>query len=321
VKILIAEDSIVSTHLLFATLRRWGYDVVVANDGSQAWKELQKEDPPKLAILDWEMPGMTGPQVCRRVREIREKQYTYLLLLTSRNLKEDMVEGMESGADDYITKPFDQHELKARLRAGTRILDLQSELVLAKEALRDQATKDSLTGIWNRPTILEILERERARGQREQLPLGIVMMDLDLFKSVNDSYGHLAGDRVLECSTQRLRACIRPYDAIGRYGGEEFLIILPGCGEEAATGHAERMRQELEREPVRVDAHDIRVTASFGVTTSEPLSEIRPEDLIRAADDGLYAAKRSGRNRVCYLPATRAAACPDSSELAAATWK
>lgn len=304
-KILIAEDSIVSTRLLFATLRRWGYDVIVANDGNQAWRELQKEDAPKLAILDWEMPGLTGPDVCRRVREAREEQYTYLLLLTSRHLKEDMVEGMESGADDYITKPFDPHELNARLRAGRRILDLQSELLLARESLREQATKDSLTRIWNRPTILEILERELARGQREGLPAGIIVMDLDLFKSVNDTYGHLAGDRVLEWSAQRLRASIRSYDAIGRYGGEEFLIILPGCDEEAATCHAERMRKELEREPVRVGENDIRVTASFGVTTAEPPAELRPEDLIRAADDALYAAKRSGRNRVCYLPAAR----------------
>ncbi len=304
-KILIAEDSVVSTHLLCATLRKWGYDVIVATNGNQAWAELQKEDAPQLAILDWQMPGLTGPDVCRRVRKATEKQYAYLLLLTSRHLKEDMVEGMESGADDYVTKPFNPLELKARLRAGRRILDLQAELLKTREALREQATKDFLTGMWNRPSILEILGRELARSLREGIPAGIVVMDLDLFKSVNDTHGHLAGDQVLAWSARRLQASIRIYDAIGRYGGEEFLVVLPGCGEKSAVCQAERMRQKLEREPVRFGGNDIHVTASFGVTTTTPAVELRPEDVIRAADEALYAAKRSGRNRVCYLPATR----------------
>ena len=241
--------------------------------------------------------------LCRRVREATGKQYTYLLLLTSRHLKEDMVEGMEAGADDYVTKPFNGLELKARLRAGRRILDLQAELLETREALREQATKDSLTGIWNRGSILEILGRELGRGLREGASAGVVMMDLDRFKSVNDAHGHLAGDRVLESSARRLQASIRIYDAIGRYGGEEFLVLLPGCDEKSAVCQAERMRQELEKEPVRVFGNDISVTASFGVTTTAPGVGLRPEDVIRAADEALYAAKRSGRNRVCYLPA------------------
>ena len=151
-RILIADDSIVSRPLLDATLRKWGYEVVVACDGVEAWKALQGEDAPKLAILDWVMPGLTGLEVCRNVREQGKDKdiYTYILLLTSKSLREDLIEGMESGADDYLTKPFDQHELKVRLRAGTRIIELQRELVEAREALREQATKDFLTRIWNR---------------------------------------------------------------------------------------------------------------------------------------------------------------------------
>src|SRR5215475_6172927 len=158
-RILIADDSIVSRHLLDATLRKWGYEVIVASDGVEAWNELQKETAPSLAILDWVMPGLTGPEVCHLVRQRNREQYTYVLLLTSKSLKEDLIEGMEAGADDYITKPFDQHELKVRLRAGTRIIDLEDKLVRAGEDLREQATKDSLTLIWNRSSILEILER------------------------------------------------------------------------------------------------------------------------------------------------------------------
>ncbi len=182
-RILIADDSIVSRHLLDATLRKWGYDVVVACDGVEAWNVLQTADGPMVAILDWVMPGMTGPEVCRKVREreFEKDTYTYLLLLTSKSLKEDLIEGMESGADDYITKPFDQHELKVRLRAGTRIIDLQRELVAAKDALREQATKDFLTCIWNRSSILDILQRELTRGARENRPVGVVLADLDHF--------------------------------------------------------------------------------------------------------------------------------------------
>src|ERR1700756_5149121 len=186
-RILIADDSIVSRHLLDATLRKWGYEVVVACDGVEAWNILQSPDAPKLVILDWVMPGLTGPEVCRRVRDrakeagtVQQKDnYTYILLLTSKSLKEDLIEGLESGADDYITKPFDQHELKVRLRAGTRIIDLERELVTAREELREQATKDFLTRIWNRSSILDTLQRELVRGGRERRPVGVVLADLD----------------------------------------------------------------------------------------------------------------------------------------------
>src|SRR5277367_3972199 len=182
VKILIADDSLVSRHLLEATLRKWGYEVAVACDGEEALALLQKDDAPALAILDWMMPGMTGLEVCRRVRVRAREPYTYILLLTSKSQKEDLIEGMEAGADDYITKPFDQHELQVRLRAGTRLVDLQTQLLKAREELREQATLDSLTRLWNRSSILSELSRELARSEREARPLGVVIVDLDHFK-------------------------------------------------------------------------------------------------------------------------------------------
>jgi diguanylate cyclase (GGDEF)-like protein len=304
-RILIADDSIVSRHLLDATLRKWGYEVVVACDGVEAWKVLGADDAPKLAILDWVMPGMTGPEVCRKVRGQSKETagYTYILLLTSKSLKEDLIEGMEAGADDYVTKPFDQHELKVRLRAGTRIIDLQAELVAAREALRDQATKDFLTDIWNRSSILDVLQRELVRGSRENRPVGVVMADLDHFKAVNDTYGHFAGDAVLREFARRMVYCMRPYDAIGRYGGEEFLIVLAGCDEAGTYNQAERMRVALVGEPMSINEAKSPITSSFGATTWLPGADKDSDALIRIADDALYKAKHQGRNRVVFQPA------------------
>jgi two-component system cell cycle response regulator len=301
VKILIADDSLVSRHLLEATLRKWGYEVLVACDGEQALTLLQTEDAPAVAILDWMMPGITGLEVCRRVRLRAREPYTYILLLTSKSQKEDLIEGMEAGADDYITKPFDQHELQVRLRAGTRLVDLQAELLSAREALREQATKDSLTHLWNRSSIFDILCRELARGQREHAPVGVVMVDLDHFKSINDNYGHFAGDAVLCEAARRMQNAVRQYDSVGRYGGEEFLILLSGCDEETSLSQAERLRKQIAQLQISIQDSTISISASFGVTTALPGQSWTPEELIHKADEALYLAKRRGRNRVEFL--------------------
>jgi two-component system, cell cycle response regulator len=299
-KILIADDSATSLAVLRKSVAKWGYEVVTAENGLDAWEILAQPDPPPLAILDWVMPHMTGPEVCRKVRETRREPYTYILLLTSKNSKGETVEGLDSGADDYIIKPFDQHELQGRLRTGRRIIDLQLNLMQAREELRERANKDLLTMLPNRAAIGAALEQEIARCHRDRRAVGVILLDLDHFKRVNDTYGHFAGDAVLRETAVRLRSGMRPYDQVGRYGGEEFLVVLPNCDLEDAAHQADRMRQLLGGTTMLVDGIELKVTASFGVTVSDG-SERSPDVFVRVADEALYRAKASGRNCVSAL--------------------
>jgi diguanylate cyclase (GGDEF)-like protein len=297
-RILIAEDDPVSRRLLEAKLVRWGYEVVVTCDGDQAWETLQAEDAPQLAILDWMMPGLDGVEICRRTRKQAREPYTYLILLTALHRDEDLVNGMEAGADDYLTKPFKASELKVRLRAGRRIIELQNELIEAREALREQATHDSLTGLLNHEEILRILKHELSRAEREGGQVSVIMADLDHFKKVNDNYGHVAGDAVLRQTASRMLSLMRDYDYIGRYGGEEFLLVLPACKGDSAAPPAERLRLCIGGQPMDVLNDTISITISLGGATSNPNKPNDVNTLIQAADQALYRAKANGRNRV-----------------------
>jgi diguanylate cyclase (GGDEF)-like protein len=296
-RILIAEDDPVSCHMLKATLSKWGYEVIVARNGLEAWNVLQSPECPPLAILDWMMPEIDGVQLCRKFRELKKEPYVYVLLLTAKSRKEDVIEGIEAGADDYLTKPFNRQELKVRLRAGVRIVELQAKLIEARDALLYQATHDPLTGVWNRGAIVEALERELARADRESGTVGVILADLDHFKQINDRYGHAAGDIALREAAQRFGASIRIYDLAGRYGGEEFLIVAPGCGSEFLPVLAERLRSSLEAQPVNTPEAKFPVTCSLGLAASDQLEGISIGALLRAADAALYRAKAGGRNR------------------------
>ncbi len=295
-RILVAEDDPISRHLLEAFLVKWGYEVIVAADGVEARRVLQHDNAPNLALLDWMMPGTDGVEICREVRKRAAEPYTYILLVTAKGQKQDILEGLEAGADDYLAKPFDPQELRARLRVGRRILELQEQLIQAREELRAQATHDPLTGLWNRTAILETLQRELDRAERQRTPVAVFMADLDHFKQINDTYGHLAGDAVLREVSRRMRTTIRSYDAIGRYGGEEFLIVTPGCDVTTALKLAERVRSCVSREPIDVAGGTFPATLSLGVAASSEAGDA--DQLVRDADAALYRAKNAGRNRV-----------------------
>lgn len=294
-RILVAEDDSVTRRLLKTSLERWQYEVLLATDGRQAKEILFADDAPKLAILDWMMPGTDGVDLCRELRKREMGSYIYTLLLTAKAEKEDLLKGLDAGADDYLVKPFDLMELQARLRSGERIIALQDQLIAAREVMREQATRDALTGAWNRRAILEILQRDFHRSRRESRPLVTLMLDLDHFKRINDTLGHQAGDAVLREVANRLLSVLRPYDALGRYGGEEFVVVVPGCDAASAVNLAERLRHSVVVTPIPTSSESIPVTLSLGVANLA--DDPNPESLLQRADEALYRAKNAGRNR------------------------
>jgi diguanylate cyclase (GGDEF)-like protein len=297
-KILIAEDEPVSRRLLEAFLRKWSYAVVAVATGDDALALLEAEDPPRLAILDWMMPGVEGVEICRRIRARNGRPYTYLILLTARDHKQSLLAGLKAGADDYLSKPFNAEELRARLQVGERILKVQDELIAARDALHFQATHDVLTGVASRGAAFEFLVRELARARRENKSVGIVLADIDHFKAVNDKYGHLAGDLVLQEIARRMTKCTRPYDCVGRYGGEEFLMVFPTSTDEGILRLAERMRKAISETLVQTPDGEIAVTASFGVLVAHGSGKSDVNELLSLVDAALYRAKHDGRNRV-----------------------
>lgn len=296
--LLVADDDMLSRRLLEKTLERAGYEIIAVENGRLAVENLCRQDGPRLALLDWVMPELDGPAVCREVRQKREQPYVYMILLTSKESKRDIVEGLESGADDYLIKPFDVPELTARLRTGLRILQLEDKLVEAREEMRFKATYDPLTGLLNHGVILDLLRRELSRTRREDRGTTILMGDVDHFKSINDTHGHLVGDEVLKEIARRMLASVRPYDFVGRYGGEEFLVVLNNCDASQSLPRAEEIRRAIATVLVETIQGQISVTMSLGVLSSRDWG-LRPvEELLREVDAALYKAKAAGRNCV-----------------------
>jgi two-component system, cell cycle response regulator len=299
VKALVVDDSAVYRKLIGDHLRGWAFEVTLAESGNEAWGILQQTDSPKLVLLDWVLPDLDGIELCKRIRQAGTTgPYVYVILLTGKDGRQNMLDAMQAGADDYLSKPFDELELKARLLVGKRILNLQEELVAARESMRHAATHDSLTGLMNRGEILAMLQRELERGRRANTPVGVVLGDIDHFKSVNDTLGHLFGDEALREVGQRLRAQLRVYDGVGRYGGEEFLMILPNCDLPNAMLRANELREIISRSPVVCSDAEKLITMSMGVAISGCDGKSEVEALLNQADAGLYAAKGKGRNRI-----------------------
>lgn len=297
-KILVADDSRTSRMILSAVLRNWGFDPVLVEDGKGAWETLQQPDAPGLAILDWSMPGLSGLEVCRLVRRMNTTDPPYIIILTSKGEKEDIVFGLEAGANDYIAKPYDNAELHARIKVGQRMVEMQAEMNRVKSALSYEASHDPLTATMNRRAVLNALEKEFVRSQRESTQLTIGLLDIDHFKKINDTFGHRVGDEVLCGLVRVIEGSIRVYDCVGRYGGEEFLVITPGKDNAIKEEVYERLSRAVSSAEIQTAAGPVSITLSTGVACRKEHDTV--DSLLDAADAALYRAKAEGRNRTVY---------------------
>jgi len=305
-KILLVEDSYIERRKVGSYLTDWGLDYVAVGSGTEALKLLEAPDPPNLAVLDWLLPGLDGIDVLRRIRKRNQGDYIYTVMLTAKNQKKDRLNAMDAGADDYLSKPVDPMELRSRIMAGKRIVELQ-------QSLRFAATHDFLTGLLNRAEILTALEREFSRSGREDKPTTVILVDIDHFKRVNDTLGHAAGDEVLKEVARRLKVDLRPYDVVGRYGGEEFLIILPGCNLAVGARRADEIRTLVAKDPIVTPFGTSAATVSMGVTATVSTRDCSVSEFLREADVSLYTAKKNGRNRVeVFSPASNSTSAGQS---------
>jgi len=303
-KVLIAEDDIISLKLLERNIKKWDYEAVSKRNGEEAWKAIRQDDL-QLVILDWMMPEMNGIELCKKIRQEKKSKYIYIILLTSRDRQQDMIEGLSAGADDYMIKPVNLLELRARLQKGKRIIELEDSLLESHKRLTELASRDSLTNLWNRATILKFLEEELEQSSRANYPSSVIMVDIDYFKKINDTYGHCIGDIVLTKVASRLKKSVRIYDRVGRYGGDEMLIILPNCGSNEVGPIAERLCLSISKRKMKTSAGFLAVTITLGCASTESFSEPSVDGLIQASDKALYKGKNQGRNRVAVAKLPR----------------
>lgn len=304
-RILIAQGDEASRATVEATLSRWGHEVVVAPDGKAALESLQKDSALTLAILDTTLSGVDALQVCRETRKRTEAAYTYFILLVGKGREQEILEGVRAGADDFLLLPVNTDELMIRLRVAKRTLELLDDLQRASEGIRYQTTHDPLTGLWNRAATLDSVRRELARVQREGTPLGVIVAEIDHFKSINETHGHMAGDAVLREAARRIRSTVRPYDTLGRYGGEEFLALVPGCDPQKAVNQAERLRNNVSALPIDIsewgkfapsEKGTLTLTLSVGVAAGNKVKDA--ETLLRAVEAALDRAKKRGPGQI-----------------------
>lgn len=295
-KVLIAEDEPISCRALEKSVTGWGYETVIAKNGKEAWEALRKNEV-RIAVVDWMMPGMDGIELCQKIRhdyQQKKSKYTYIILLTGKDQQGDIITGLSAGADDYITKPFSFLELKVRIQNGERIIKVEDDQI-------ELASYDSLTKVWNRKKILDFFKEELSRGRRENQATGVVIVDVDWFKSVNDSHGHFIGDEVLIEVVARLKKCIRGYDKLGRYGGDELILVLPNCGLIHVKNIAERLRLSACEKKISTKKGLLDITISVGGISSDVSLEASADELIQASDRALYSAKKRGRNKAVII--------------------
>ena len=295
-RILIAEDDFTSRTILVGVLKKEGHEVMATVNGAEAWDVLRQPDAPALIILDWMMPEMDGLEVVRRVRAMQTDRPPYLIMLTSKGEKADIIAGLDAGANDYLSKPFDPGELHARIAVGRRMVEMQDALIESRKILAHQATHDPLTGMLNRRAILDRLRKELARAGRHGDVLAVGMFDIDHFKQVNDMYGHQTGDDVLCGLTQILNESIREYDSVGRMGGEEFLVITPMKPGTNWISAFDRLCAKIAESNITTRSGVLSITVCIGVACAA--AETTVDEILETADTAMYQAKNEGRNRV-----------------------
>ncbi|HWZ96136.1 MAG TPA: diguanylate cyclase [Candidatus Dormibacteraeota bacterium] len=297
IKVLVADDSAVSRKLVEHTLHENRYSLIFAKSGRETL-ELFTEHRPDLVIVDWIMPDLTGLEICQHIRSKPHSSYTYVILLTGKSEKKSVVEGLAAGADDYLTKPFHDEELLARVGVGFRIIELHREIEAKNLLLKELALTDPLTGLPNRRAIDDWAARQLSGAARHGFSFWVALADIDHFKTVNDTYGHEAGDTVLKTFSEILKSHSRKSDICGRIGGEEFLIVLTHTSEENAKLVIDRVRAAFEATQFNFDGNSLKVTASFGLAGFAGTRAPDFSRLVAQADAALYLAKRQGRNRL-----------------------
>ncbi len=299
-KILVVDDERIERRMVEKTLARLGHEIVLANSGEAAWQHIQDKHI-RFVITDWNMPGVDGIQLIQKIRTSQLPGYVYVILLTSNDRNEDIVAGLYSGADDYLTKPFHPQELEARIAVGERVLTLEDNLVQAKNQLERLAMVDTLTGLMNRRAIYKFTRGELERARRIADPISVIFLDIDKFKEINDQYGHLVGDEALKLIAQVIQQRSRTYDGIGRWAGDEFLVVLPGADLKNAQKAAMRIIEGIATtQLILPDNQAVTIRASAGVATIHKMTNSPSllDDIIQTADEALYRAKSAGGNQV-----------------------
>lgn len=291
-KIIVAEDHPVTQLLISETLKKWNYEVITAQDGLEVLELIEIHQDVQLFLLDWQMPGLDGLSLCQRLKSTNIIYPRYIIFLTSKKLTDNVVQALEAGADDFISKPFTPEELKVRLKVGCRIITTENKLL-------HQAQHDPLTNILNHRAIVDLLSQLWERSKRDNSALSVLMLDLDYFKRVNDTYGHQVGDYALKHFCTLVNKELRPYDSFGRYGGEEFTICLPATDADQAMLVAERIRASMESTPIEYDGQYFSLTVSIGVAIFVE-NQTSPKQILLNADRAAYEAKEQGRNKVVF---------------------
>lgn len=297
-RILVADDDEVSRDMLCAALNGWGYETIAVDNGEAAAQILSAGQPPRIAVIDWMMPGVKGPEICRAVRRGITGRYVYMILLTANTHHDACLAGLEAGADDFLTKPFHPDELRLRLKTGDRILDLHDRLQAAHDTLLEKLHQDIVTGIASREVVLQSLDAECLRAKSQETSFCVMAIDVDRFKQVNDVHGHPAGDAALRQVAQIIKSETLPDHVVGRLGGDEFMVVLPNLSLEQTRQTAERIRVSAATNHFPVRGRKVRLTVSIGLACSAFCGSLTAESVLEAADDALYAAKRLGRDCV-----------------------